>query len=528
MNCRNAGHKYGKLNSGAVGNSRLASESEQNFETSEKRSMCDFALWKASKTGEPFWPSPWGPGRPGWHIECSAMASDVIGESIDVHSGGLDLQFPHHTNEIAQAEAYYGSNEWVKYFLHSGHLSIDGLKMSKSLKNFITIKQVLSKYSARQLRLLFIMQAWDKPMNFSDSVFIEVLNKERQLKTFFAIVSVTTKQGQDRSEKWEEVEKCLYRSYQEAENQVREHLEDNFDTSGALTAIFSLVSATHLYIEKVEMKARGLLVRKVATFVTRILAVFGLSDVRGGEIGFGQASQRDDLVAPYIDAFSTFREQIRGAARAGNSKKLFLELVSNAPSFDGPDYLATSDQRTVGPYVDALVKFKKHILTAAASVGDEVLKETILEITGRARDDTLVELGVRLQDTSWGPIWFFDDVKVLQAERAEKLALKCRKTEERRDKLRKELEKWQGASLSPQELFQDYKALDSNGVPTRDASGKELSKQARKRLEKDFKNLRDIQAKFNVKISSEPDFMSKIEEEILKLDRSIVELRLQA
>jgi cysteinyl-tRNA synthetase len=115
-----------------------------------------------SKEGEPAWNSPWGMGRPGWHIECSAMASDILGDCMDIHSGGHDLQFPHHDNELAQAEAYFNSSQWVKYFFHSGHLSIDGLKMSKSLKNFITIKEALQKYTSRQLRMLFVIHAWDK------------------------------------------------------------------------------------------------------------------------------------------------------------------------------------------------------------------------------------------------------------------------------------------------------------------------------------------------------------------------------
>lgn len=110
----------------------------------EKKSKRDFVLWKASKAGEPSWESPWGPGRPGWHIECSAMAHSIFKTSqIDIHSGGLDLRFPHHDNEIAQSEAYYGCDQWVNNWWHTGKLFIDGLKMSKSLKNYITIQNIL-------------------------------------------------------------------------------------------------------------------------------------------------------------------------------------------------------------------------------------------------------------------------------------------------------------------------------------------------------------------------------------------------
>lgn len=142
---RKAGHTYGKLNPWAVGavDNNAAGDGNETSNENLKRHPSDFALWKAAKPGEPMWDSPWGAGRPGWHIECSAMASSIIGSTIDIHTGGEDLRFPHHDNELAQAEAFYhdqGCCQWVNYFLHSGHLGIEGLKMSKSLKNFITIR----------------------------------------------------------------------------------------------------------------------------------------------------------------------------------------------------------------------------------------------------------------------------------------------------------------------------------------------------------------------------------------------------
>ena len=130
--------KYGKLK-------RIQEAETEESEVNEmgKKNKDDFALWKAAKPGEPTWDSPWGKGRPGWHIECSAMIREVLGNRIDIHSGGIDLIFPHHENECAQSEAYNNEPDWVKYFIHVGHLHIKGLKMSKSLKNFITIKQLL-------------------------------------------------------------------------------------------------------------------------------------------------------------------------------------------------------------------------------------------------------------------------------------------------------------------------------------------------------------------------------------------------
>jgi cysteinyl-tRNA synthetase len=212
---RAAGHTYGKLEPWKVGSADLAAEGEANFSTAEKRAPQDFALWKASKPGEPLWASPWGPGRPGWHIECSAMVDAVCGRHIDIHSGGMDLRFPHHDNEIAQSEAHNCGaaprmhvthacrrgatrgvragacvprafrEQWCNYWLHSGHLAIDGLKMSKSLKNFITIREALKEFSARQLRLLFCLAAWDRPITFNQQSRAEMVQKEATLKNFF-------------------------------------------------------------------------------------------------------------------------------------------------------------------------------------------------------------------------------------------------------------------------------------------------------------------------------------------------------
>lgn len=152
---------------------------------SEKRSETDFALWKSSKGGEPWWDSPWGKGRPGWHIECSVMASAICGPSLDIHTGGVDLKFPHHDNELAQAEAYFGHSHWVYYFLHSGHLTISGCKMSKSLKNFITIKDALKTHSARQLRLAFLLHSWNNTLDYGEATMKMAVQYEKFLNEFF-------------------------------------------------------------------------------------------------------------------------------------------------------------------------------------------------------------------------------------------------------------------------------------------------------------------------------------------------------
>lgn len=165
-------HTYGRMEPNALNDRNRVLEGEGSLGIagpSDKKCVCDFALWKKAKDGEPFWESPWGKGRPGWHIECSAMASCILPFPLDIHSGGVDLRFPHHENELAQSEAYYNKAPWVKYFLHTGHLNIHGAKMSKSLKNFITIRQILDEFSGRRIRILFLLNRWDSPMNYCPS-----------------------------------------------------------------------------------------------------------------------------------------------------------------------------------------------------------------------------------------------------------------------------------------------------------------------------------------------------------------------
>jgi len=158
--------EYGKLSGKKLDELESGARVEVNV---EKRDPLDFALWKKAKEGEPFWKSPWGAGRPGWHIECSVMSCKHLGETFDIHAGGHDLIFPHHENEIAQSEGATGK-KFVNYWLHFGFLNIDNEKMSKSLGNFFTARDILKKYSAEAVRLAFAQTHYAGPLNFSDEL----------------------------------------------------------------------------------------------------------------------------------------------------------------------------------------------------------------------------------------------------------------------------------------------------------------------------------------------------------------------
>ena len=155
---------YGKLSGKKINELRSGARVEID---QRKKDPLDFSLWKSAKPGEPCWESPWGKGRPGWHIECSAMSMKYLGESIDIHAGGIDLVFPHHENEIAQSEGATGK-QFVKYWMHNGFLNIDGEKMSKSLGNFFTAREIMEKYHPAVIRMFFLLKHYRSPINFSE------------------------------------------------------------------------------------------------------------------------------------------------------------------------------------------------------------------------------------------------------------------------------------------------------------------------------------------------------------------------
>jgi cysteinyl-tRNA synthetase len=173
--------EYGKLSGRKLEDMVAGSRVEIN---PHKRNPFDFVLWKAAKPGEPSWPSPWGDGRPGWHIECSAMSSRFLGDTFDIHGGGKDLIFPHHENEIAQSEAAHGK-PFARYWMHNGFVNIDNEKMSKSLNNFLMIKDILQAYHPETVRLFLLSSHYRSPIDFSDRNLKE---SEKALDKIYAVV----------------------------------------------------------------------------------------------------------------------------------------------------------------------------------------------------------------------------------------------------------------------------------------------------------------------------------------------------
>ena len=177
-------HNYAKLANKTLEDLELGASGRTDEETARKENPVDFALWKAAKPGEISWDSPWGPGRPGWHIECSVMSTEILGDTIDIHGGGADLEFPHHTNEIAQSEAKTGKT-FANYWMHNGFVNIDNVKMSKSLGNFITVHDALKTIDGQVLRFFFATQHYRKPINFTEKAVRDAETNLKYLKNTY-------------------------------------------------------------------------------------------------------------------------------------------------------------------------------------------------------------------------------------------------------------------------------------------------------------------------------------------------------
>ena len=203
-----------------------------------KENPLDFALWKAAKPGEPFWESPWGKGRPGWHIECSVMSKRYLGEEIDIHAGGEDLIFPHHENEIAQSEAA-NDKPFARYWMHNAFLNIDNRKMSKSLGNFFTVREISEKYDLQVLRFFMLSAHYRSPLNFSADLMEAAKNGYERIVTSVDNLKFLLEKAADAE--MSEEEKQLVTEAQGFETKFDEAMDDDFNTADALAAIFELV-----------------------------------------------------------------------------------------------------------------------------------------------------------------------------------------------------------------------------------------------------------------------------------------------
>jgi cysteinyl-tRNA synthetase len=231
---------YGKLSHQPIDDLMSGARIEVN---DVKENALDFALWKAAKPGEPAWDSPWSKGRPGWHIECSAMSNRYLGKTIDIHCGGEDLQFPHHENEIAQSEAANGC-EFVHYWMHNGFLNIDNKKMSKSLNNFFTVREAAAAYGYDTIRYFMLSAHYRSPLNYSADILNQCRSSLNRLRNAWQRMEELVKTGAEGDLKAEE--SAVVDTFDSYRTRFDEAMDDDFNTANAVSVFFELVRAINV------------------------------------------------------------------------------------------------------------------------------------------------------------------------------------------------------------------------------------------------------------------------------------------
>lgn len=299
---------YGKLSGRGLEDVRAGERVEPD---PNKNSPLDFALWKAAKPGEPAWDSPWGKGRPGWHIECSAMSAKYLGMGFDIHGGGSDLIFPHHENEIAQSEAATGEAPFVRYWLHNGMVNFDEEKMSKSLGNFILVKDFLQQVPAQVLRLMAIAGHYRSDIDFGESALTQARRTAERLNLFSAAAKGASEESRDAGG---HAGPFLER--------FREAMDDDFNTPRALSVLHDLVKSGNSEVEAIhrgDAEARGRLGQLVSAFneITHVLGV-----AASGEAQSPGTDSR--LTSGLIELALDLRERARKDRRFGDA-----DLVRN-------------------------------------------------------------------------------------------------------------------------------------------------------------------------------------------------------
>lgn len=482
-----AGNHYAKLEPWNRNDKQLQRDGEGSLtnHVAMKRSKNDFALWKSSRPGEPSWNSPWGKGRPGWHIECSAMASAKLGSQMDIHSGGIDLAFPHHDNELAQSEAYWRETQWVNYFLHIGHLSIQGSKMSKSLKNFTTIREALGRgsWNSRSLRIVFLLGGWREGIEITEDMIWASKAWEEKLNNFFLKVKNTTPaQAASLETPSTAVDDTLSQDLAAAQDRVWNALCDSFNTPSAMAAISELVTK---FNSAESSSLRNNTVGLVAQWITSMVNIFGLNGTASGassEIGWS-GIDIPEYAAPILDSLSTLRDSLRELAISKTPVTPdTLSNINGAQADHGP--IADAAQ----PYADVLADFRQRAAALVNIKSAENCSNELLTLCDQVRDVDLFDLGIYLEDQPNGralvrPVT--RDILEMRQRDTERTLQKQRAKEERERKAVQQKEK---GKISPREMFKtaEFSAWDDDGVPTKDSEGKDVTKSRMKKLRKDW------------------------------------------
>ncbi|RKF57672.1 Cysteine--tRNA ligase [Erysiphe neolycopersici] len=516
-----AGNQYAQLRPESRNDKALQEEAEGSLSKNlgGKRSPGDFALWKKSKTGEPVWSSPWSEGRPGWHIECSVMASDILGSQMDIHSGGVDLAFPHHDNELAQSEAYFclngqKSQNWVNYFLHMGHLSIAGSKMSKSLKNFQTIRDALhDDYTPRRMRIVFLMGRWNDGVEISADMKIMAEVWETTVNNFFVNVKSLIAES---SMAYEDTKPLLstfsdiLRKYQV---EFHSSLEDSFDTPRAMRIISELIREANIHISSQNQSNDIPALEMTARWITKIVGVFGLdANASPPYDGLGWVSSisnssldPNEIIAPYVEAYQRIKNEVESFNLESNLISSLLEVDINK-QFSDLEISGVRDTETLAlPYLRVVSKTRDALRKLAPT---SPAKSQILALSDKIRDDYLLNLGVYLDDRSieQGALIKFIPKEELLAQKQEKSNRDqeklAHKEKSRLEREKADAEKANKAKIDPINMFRNdirWSAFDDEGLPTKTREGTDVPKSALKKLKKEWERQKKLHLEWKAK-----------------------------
>ncbi|WP_028125386.1 cysteine--tRNA ligase [Eremococcus coleocola] len=305
---------YGKLSHQSISELEIgASQRTDTAETDRKEDPLDFALWKSAKEGEVSWPSPWGPGRPGWHIECSVMSTKYLGDTLDIHGGGQDLEFPHHENEIAQAEAHNHGENFANYWMHNGFVTFgeDGEKMSKSLGNFVLLRDLLKEADPMVVRYLLGTVHYRRPLRYDDQALQEAQTNIKRLEEVsrrldLRLANATTQANLDTDEANLAVLAQLEADFIQA-------MDDDFNAANGMTVIFELVKEINRYLQSEVVSEKVL--SKMQEIFKDLLAIFGLV-----------FETKEDLLDQEIQALIDERNVARKAKDFGRADEIRDQL----------------------------------------------------------------------------------------------------------------------------------------------------------------------------------------------------------
>ena len=297
---------YGKLSKKNIDDLRSGNRDLLVSGVDEKEDPLDFVLWKPKKEGEPSWPSPWGDGRPGWHLECSVMSKKYLGDVIDIHAGGEDLIFPHHENEIAQSEAANGT-EFARYWMHNGFLKINNEKMSKSLGNFFTVREIAEKYPLQVIRFFMLSAHYRSPLNFSAELVEASKNGlERILTAVDRLKSINGTDGEVDKAAADEMD-AFVKKYEDA-------MDDDLNTADAISVIFELVKYANVNVTEESSKAT---VELVLNTIEKLCDILGII-----------TEKKEEILDSDIEALIEERQAARKSKNFARADEIRVQLSS--------------------------------------------------------------------------------------------------------------------------------------------------------------------------------------------------------